>query len=342
VNLAVEQAILKQHKVYWKLTTKGKTMIKNSVFKAMLLILFFVLSTHAQSDLSPKQKELVRSVFNVDFGYIDEKLYNDFWQGKNTKINSKDLVTFKKILLFSQKHQLQTQLDAKKSIALEKPYFSKTLKKSLADMKKMSYYKTAYDNTIKYIEHAASGELMVANGQKFYVNIDVIEKVLSGLNASIERIELLFSKTWNPIFKERVFNKNINVLWHLPFKKEKVIVDNLNSTTYSSIIDLDNIVNVTIVEGSEKRKIDKISTNNCIKGISSKVGNSKPIIVENKFRGYKNSSTSFKLSDANGGLFVDVKCISYKKTILSLVTMSSSAIDGGNIMDLISKNLRLK
>ncbi len=144
--------------------------------------------------LNEKQQNILVEVLNAD-GHINKKLHDDFWKDikKEDEEKMKDIDSFT-----PEAHKLQylVYTDMNTSLHLKKVYISKELKEAMIILKKRDYT-NSYNNITAVINAAATGKKVDIRGYSVNITEEMINDTLNGLDASIERFNLLFDKTWN-------------------------------------------------------------------------------------------------------------------------------------------------
>ncbi len=146
--------------------------------------------------LNEKQQKIIVTVLSVD-GYISEELYNEFWEDIRGTEDEKKMKNEELFIPEAHKTQLIIWQSAKKSLEQKKVYISKELEDVLALLKKRNYM-GSYNNTMTLLNAAAYGGKANFRGSNIYITKEVIDEVLDGLDASVERLKLLFASSWDP------------------------------------------------------------------------------------------------------------------------------------------------
>ncbi|QOR61297.1 hypothetical protein ACM66Z_07530 [Sulfurovum sp. ST-21] len=299
--------------------------------------------------LSEEQMNLIKVVINTE-GFINEDLYNEFWKGiKTYKLNQESRKLIEEEMIFVQQIQFEIWNSALESIKQKKVYKTEKLKKLIQKAYTLFSKNPTYDykqiqSSIDKIDillnSAVDQTPYYANGNVIYITQDLVNQVLSGLDASIERIKMLIEPNWNPIVKERYLNDYANVLWHLPLTKsfEIIKIDGVDKKfiSYSSIMDFNSVVSISFIES-------KISnTRACIKGIANRLGEDTPIILDKYFNGFSASEASFNINDTNGKVYINAQCIATKNHQYSILSISNNNVDSLNYYNELLKKLIIK
>ncbi len=167
------------------------------MFKIIFVSLIFFIFVHGDDVLlTPKEEMIMKTVMRVD-GYINEELYNEFWKELRPRAKKSNLDEVREFFLNGA---MDTQLIlwrcVKKSIAEMKVCKSKEYTAILNKMQNDGQM-IAYNNTINLMESAVTGKPLEKNGQKTYITIEMVDNVLNGIEGSMQRIQLLFSDTWD-------------------------------------------------------------------------------------------------------------------------------------------------
>ncbi len=180
----------------------GRFKMKKYIF----MVLLFCVTTLAFSSniqekytdviLNEKQQKILVTVINVD-GYITKELYDEFWKDIRGTDDEEKMKNQELFIPEGHKIQLIIWQSAKKSLEQKKVYISKELEDVLALLKKRNYM-PSYNNTLTLLNATANGEKANVRGYYIYITKEVIDEVLNGLNASIDRMRLLLASSWNP------------------------------------------------------------------------------------------------------------------------------------------------
>ncbi|MGB5964153.1 MAG: hypothetical protein WBG65_01335 [Sulfurimonadaceae bacterium] len=291
--------------------------------------------------ITEEQKTSMKTVLRVD-GYIDEALYNSFWKDIRGKVPESEIEELRTFIPMAQKTQLAIWKAVGKSIEQKKVYRSEELNKILAIMKQNSNSRTTYDNTLKLLESAASGKPMKVHGQLRYINIDLVNEVLSGLEASMERFDMLLADTWKLTMKERHLNKHFSILWYLPFVETIIpFENNLIQKQYMSTIDENSWVLLAINKNPNAGGT-QIAVTACVKNIVASVDANNPVIDVTSFRKTPSASTSIVFNADGDKAFLSAQCVLHDNQLISSISLSNNAIDSVNNHQGLMDNLQLK
>ena len=167
------------------------------MIKIILASLMLFISAYADDVMLTQREHIIlQTVLRVD-GYIDENLYNEFWKDLRPRAKKSDLNEVRQSILNGA---LNTQLILwncfKKGIKEKKVCESKEYTVILDKMQRDGQM-IPYNNTISLMEAAITGKPFEKNGQEIYMTLEMANNVLNGLEASMQRVHLLLSDTWN-------------------------------------------------------------------------------------------------------------------------------------------------
>lgn len=298
---------------------------------------FFVLSV-INVYATEKANEILRVVMNAD-GYINEQLYNVYWKQFKVKPSSSELTKIKRISTVAIQNQYHIWSAAKLSAKNKKIIRTIEFENAIRYMKEIGDSK-AIENTNMLLDAAAHGTPMEIRGEKLYITEDLCDEIVAGLNASIERVNILLSKSWKPTVKERKLTSYLSVLSSMPFIEKTVNINNIIQKQYSLKLDEENRQVIAIMDN--QRSDTSESTDDCIKGISESVGMNAKLIRKNTFLGNQASSISLVLKDNSNKTYLEAMCVNYDKHLVSVMTISSGLLEASNYHDLLLKNIQLR
>ena len=298
---------------------------------------FFVLSV-INVYATEKANEILGVVMNAD-GYINEQLYNVYWKQFKVKPSSSELTKIKRISTVAIQNQYHIWSAAKLSAKNKKIIRTIEFENAIRYMKEIGDSK-AIENTNMLLDAAAHGTPMEIRGEKLYITEDLCDEITAGLNASIERVNILLSKSWKPTVKERKLTSYLSVLSSMPFIEKTVNINNIIQKQYSLKLDEENRQVIAIMDN--QRSDTSESTDDCIKGISESVGMNAKLIRKNTFLGNQASSISLVLKDNSNKTYLEAMCVNYDKHLVSVMTISSGLLEASNYHDLLLKNIQLR
>jgi len=311
-------------------------------FFLLCLLSITLLFSKSEQKLKEEKLEIIKIVMNTE-GFITESIHKEFWNGLEGKLNPKDFKFLDEMILFSQK--LQQKIWRSVLISLEKNihYKSDRLKKLIKiaetiygkNSKQMQENISKIDNIINL---AVEKKPLYIHGNATYITADKANEVLSGLSAAFERIELLLDPNWNPQYKERKISDEVKLLWNLPLTKkiENIRLNNKEKKliTYTSTISENSMIAISVIKSNTKK-----DTKNCIKGASSQIGVSNPIIIDSYFQSYPTSKSLLKIKDTNGALFINLVCIATNTNLYTILSLSDNVVDSNLYQSDILKNI---
>lgn len=163
----------------------------------------------AEPTLSPRQKEIMRIVRAGD-GYVTEELHREFWSGM--PFDDRQMANATRVIQQmiaaargpARNLGYETWLSAKMSLKAGQIVRSPGLPSAIAATKRLSTdgaYRNAASQSVRSVERilsaAASGTpLETANGPIF-INLDLIDATLAGIDGGARRLEILLDPQWN-------------------------------------------------------------------------------------------------------------------------------------------------
>lgn len=306
-------------------------------------IKYFILSITISSLLfgSPIKNsiEIAKFVMSPQGGYITEEIHSEFWDPIPMSDRDKVSKDVQKYVIMAQEYQQSFWKDILATIKNNKKVISPKTKQYLDILKNNAYTKKAHENSLKMLEHALGKTPMkTSDGHSFYITSDMAKKVLSGLNAGIERVDILMKPNWNPKLKERPIGKNTKILWPLPFVYEVSKVNGLEIKKYSSHwIDGTTVVISNTFVG---QKTEFKNSKECASGaIQSITGNSPKMITEDVFRNFPSAKTQYIFNEKNEKIFIQVRCVSANKRLFAIIALGDSMLSSLEALENIENNI---
>jgi hypothetical protein len=207
--------------------------IARMLFAVLALSLPSALQVNAQQ-ISPRQQEIVDTALNVD-GYLTEAMHRDFWSAVPAafKSDARSLRSFTTyvdgLLVVAIRFQKEAWQSMKQSLAARRIMKTAAYDKAKADMLGASsdaVFKTKAANGVasaeSMISAAATGAPVKTARGTLYVNEEMVEGVLSGLESSSFRMARLLSPAWKAVPIERRYPEaHVRILWEDgPFRRE--------------------------------------------------------------------------------------------------------------------------
>ena len=185
-------------------------------------------------ELSVRQNEIVRIVQSVE-GYINKELYDEFWASMPAEIkDSSDNRKMLKVFLADvsderENYMTESWLSAKgslsaKRIVMTEGYFA--ARKAALNASTNPGYQSKIGESIasgeRLIAAAAHGTPIDTPGGRTYITSDLIDRVLSGINASEFRVAKLVAPSWDARSIEFGYPEaHVSVLAQSPFILER-------------------------------------------------------------------------------------------------------------------------
>ena len=317
----------------------------------VLISLFFIINSlfatenknlQKEADILKEKIELKNFVKSVD-GFINEDIHQEFWKDIKDKVSEKDLSFFNSTLFLTDIYMRELWECVLKSSRTGKIIKTEKLKSLLSNFKShQKMYDTLSANTDSILDSAANKKPISRNGNSVYLTEDAIQNIISGMDASIERLQILFKKDWQPTFRERELGNSAKVLWTLPLTKKisEVTINqkNVKNLNYSVFMGNTTHIAVGVLDAN------KADTNICIKGIVSNSGYlGQYNIINQLFNGYPSSRTSFSTAiNPTETFYFNVQCFHAKNKLYSVITLADNHMDSLNYFDEFIKRIILK
>jgi hypothetical protein len=303
------------------------------VFFYLFILAAYIINSHANE----RSDEIFRIVMGHD-GYIDEKLYNEYWKQFKSKPSQTELDKAKPAVTIGLKNQRIIWNAIFKSVKQHAVVKTLDLEDTIKLMKAIGQQK-AIDNTYTLLSSAANGTPADIRGEKKYITEDLCQDILAGIDAGFERINILLSRKWNPIVRERKLGSEVSVLSAMPFTEAKINVAGIMQTQYKMKIDYENEQAIAVMKNH--RKDTTASTDDCIKGIGNTLGLEAKLINKNNFRGKQSSSSSFILKDKNTSIFIEATCVNSRGYLISILSFSTSLLECESNQVALLNNIQL-
>ena len=299
-----------------------------SVFILFCLALYAPKSLAVDAELSKQKVAILKAVINAE-GYVDRDLHQEFWRGF-PEISDGDKVLMDTVLMASVSLQYEVWSSVIVSMEAGEVRKSEALMRRVEELK--SYYAASEQHLIEpslrnidsLLRAATTGRPFNANGEKLYVTKELANQVLSNLDASYERANILFDRQWRLDYKERVIGSELTVLWPFPFnvKLESVILGErlVNFYTFSSNTEDGAGIVISYLESSVN------NTRKCVAGIAGRLGVRAPHILEKKFQGLFASEAVVSFKDSDSDYHARIKCVDTGEHLYSFMFISSEEV----------------
>ncbi len=311
--------------------------------KNIFIILMLLVSIlHAEAKFGVNQYTAVKTVLSTD-GYINKKVYEQFWTEIRGKVSDKELREVKQSIPEMQRKQILIWNAIKVTIKEKKVHTPPEVIKILTEMKN-NKQTPIYRRTIKLFKAASIGKPMKLNGRIMYINLEMADQVLSGLDASMERFNMLLLKKWNPKKKERILNKNMKVLSAYPFVKTTLHFDGgLVQEQFNSQLDLDTSNLLTINKNVNSTFSNKESTKICVDNIAQALGDNNPFFDYPKVNGYQSARATVQAKNEHNKLIhINIQCLVAHENMISNISASPNASVSAKNNNDIMRDMNLK
>lgn len=313
--------------------------------------------------LSTRQQEILVEVMNVE-GYIDQELHSEFWSLMPCELlddpNFEDLMTelLNETVLPSQIYMRETYLSARASIAAGQVTYSPGFDAAVERIENATDNEgfneglsRRYQATIDFLEAAANGTPIQRFDGPFYVTDELVDQVLSGLDASSFRTSRLFAVEWDESVSEyRYPALHVAVLSPQPFAGGSGELRTLDGRTvrYETLgLTPSRATHLQIAyvdlggafSDPDGALVNVARSSLAAMGISSR----EPMIETWRGRTSAFSSGMFDVSGERG--FVHVRVIEYRENdgALMLMALSQNSMgEAGLLLDDLERSIQLR
>jgi hypothetical protein len=308
-----------------------KQILKHIIILISQFILLALCSNNALADgekLLAEKTQIIQYLIHKD-GRRTEDIHKEYWKNMPPFTSNQQQLMNDRIQL-AFKYQRESWKCILTSMELGRVYKSPKLY-ALINKFKSSYAKNTASIQAKLesldtlLDAAINQKPIHRQGNSIYITKDLAEHTINGLDAGIERIEILLNKDWPPVFKERNIGGRAKVLWQLPFSKkvEDISIDNKPKKlfTYSSNIGTDTVVSISQIQSAQN------DTNRCIQGMSQRLGLKTPLMFKKQYQGFGSSEAMLVIKEQGVSLHVALKCIDTKESLFSIFVASENLTD---------------
>lgn len=278
-------------------------------------------------ELSARQIEIMRTVRSVD-GYIDKALHDEFWMLMPSAVRSspsahrmlRDLLA--EVGEAREDFQEQTWLSAYESLkagrAIRTAAYLESKEAALNASANPGYQARIRDSIAsaeRLLEAAGSGTPLDVHGGQTYITSDLIEQVLSGIQASEFRFAKLVSPSWDDRFTEFKYPAaHVSLLSLAPFTLERKEIRNpgardiemislsqtLNPTTHLS-------VSFAAIGGRYSDPIKSLVSNARAAVEGAGATGRPPVFI--KWRGFDSATAAGQARTSEGDIYVSVRVV---------------------------------
>lgn len=296
----------------------------------MLLTLGIQNAAHAADTspaLSARQWEIIRTVQSVD-GYVDQQLHREFWALMPAMVrNSSEAHQMLEDLLTEtgearQDFIEQSWISARESLKARRIVRTQgylNAKAAVTTASQNAAYQAKVRESIaaaeKLLTAAAEGTSIEIPGGRAFINVDLIERVLSGIQASEFRLGKLLTPSWNDAVSEyRYPEAHVALLATSPFVSERQLIKNAEGREVEMVMlsqraDHSTFLAVTF-SGSGGRFADPAkSVTSIAKAAIEGAGASGRPPASFTWRGYHSAVASGTGRSSEGDHFVSVRAV---------------------------------
>jgi len=239
-----------------------KTLARICVLLLLLGQPFAAVRAANPYELSPRQTEILQTIMDAQNGYITREIYDEFWTGfplsADERVQLADYL--RSFMLKGQRYIRATWSSALLSLQsgryTESEDYQQAKQDSLEAMRAMPGVSSAQlERSIERSEAliaaaAAHTPFEVKAGEKTYITEDLVATVISGIDGTLDRIDLLVRPEWQPEDKELSLPEaSLKMLmpWHMSRTVSVREVENgmqIPTTTYIGALDAASFVSV--------------------------------------------------------------------------------------------------
>jgi hypothetical protein len=188
--------------------------------------------------LTARQLEIVQTVLSTDGGYINSSLHEEFWNTLPAEMrkpgSQRDAIRdlLKNFGTAGLRFQRETWLSAKASIAARRPEKTSDFESSKREFLRWAPrghdagVRLGGEGSERLILAAARHTAMETPKGPLFITDELVDQVLSGIDASFERFGYLSDPMWQPRPIERLYpDAHIRILWDVPFAAQVLDVE---------------------------------------------------------------------------------------------------------------------
>lgn len=321
--------------------------------KKSVLILFVVLifdgicisgtGTLPFSALTPRQIEIIQIVLNTDGGYISKELHSEFWGLIQSDISIIDLTRvvpfIEKQLVIGMQFQRECWTSMKKSIeagkVIKTPEYELTKEDFifLALPEAKDKVQSSIIISDAMIEAAGKNTPFKSSRGTIYITPELVNKVLSGLDASFFRSRRLINPKWNQEIREYLYPEaHIAVLSDSPYvvEKKNLVSENqkgIELITLTNQLDKNSAVCISFSHHGFSLSDSKGAIIRNAKSILTGTGATISTIYSSPWRGQDSVQGEGALKTSDGIFYISVRTVELReqKGILSFMAGSDTS-----------------
>lgn len=280
-------------------------------------------------------QEVVRMTTASD-GYLDEKNYKKFWQyNKYSDAQLKLAAKEMKRILVSQRILWES---ARESAIRKKPYFSDEAKHELQYITEVSKNNKSANHWRSLIKAASANESIDLGEGPVYYNVEYIDIVLTNLDTSFKRLDILLNHQWPPKRKEYKLSNKVSVISHLPYNFE---VSKTGTQKYALMLNEKESNNINVYKDKSGLNPND-AAHKCIVDKMNKVGIKKYQILDTDYNGIPTSQTSFVYKDTTLNSGIAMQCSYSQGYIIKVFTIAPNEAKAIALLKSLRKDISIK
>lgn len=320
-------------------------------------------SSIAADALTRRQTEIMQTALSVD-GYITQKLHSEFWSQAPSQIrnDSKSRAAFLKMMegptagafvfqretwgsikeSLSAKRVVKTQgYEAAKNAVLSSsslPEFQEPMRRSIASAESM-------------IRSAAEGKAVQSPRGTFYITPEMVDQVMSGLDASVRRARILMNPEWKAEANEVIYRPaHVSIISVVPFAMEYQNIRTENGrdakiVLLKSRLDEGNFVGVAFAYYGVAWSDPEGAVVRAAKATLSSVG-ATPIgvPVAGRWRGKRSATAQGRAQFSEGVVYMSARVVELPEHTGALIltsTSDKSKLDADILLDDLEQSMQL-
>jgi len=319
-------------------------------------------ATANSGDLSPRQKEILRTVISAD-GYITQDLHREFWNLVPHQILDSDAKVAEYRRLAAGLTGRMMRLDQEYWLSLDSTLSAGRLVRSpgLEQAKQSALNASALPEIRNPVSKSIeSGERMlaaVAEGRPIqtakglvYVTPEMTKQVLSGLEGSSARFAMLVDPEWHEANREYQYPEaHVSILSPTPFSVEASELGSENGGKIKEIqlsrrVAEGSYLSVGFASyGNAWADPDGAAIRTARASLAS-VGASVSSPISGKWRDRVSATADGKADSSNGPIYVSVRVVEMRDlpgVLIFLAVTDRSAVDGMEMLDRLTDSTQL-
>lgn len=311
-------------------------------------------------EISTRQREIIRTVQSVD-GYIDRKLHREFWDlmpdafkrspsgGQYLKQMLSEVSEERENFLTESWRSAQESLRAKRVVKTE-GYLSaqSAALNASTNISYLTQIRQSIESAERMLAAAANGDPVETPGGKIYLTSDLIDRVLSGINASEFRLAKLIDRQWSEDRIEFHYPEaSVSVLSTTPFVSERKLIKDVEGRSVDMVMLNQNLGKSTYqaIGFSTARSHFANPTKSVISiakaGLSGAGATADTHVISSNWRGYTSATVVGTATTSEGPFFIAIRVAEIPElmgVIQFMVVSDLSAAEAINLREILEEN----